>query len=86
MTFYTFMMRNHQGKDTPEGDLAADMKRDKERFPKNGTGKFRGWYRLIRGYLVDHNACDDCLATFDACWKEYELCERKRLKRSLRVL
>lgn len=86
MTFYTFMMRNYQGQDTPEGDLAADMKRDKERFPKNGTGKFNGWHRLIREYLTDQDACDGCLEAFESCWKEYELCERKRLKRSLRVL
>lgn len=86
MSFYTFMMKNHKGKDTPEGDLAADMKRDKDRFPKNGAGKFDGWHRLIREHLEMRGACDACLAVFESCWREYELCERKRLKRSLSVL
>ena len=30
MSFYRFMMRNYRGTDTPEGDLAHDMERDRE--------------------------------------------------------
>ena len=47
MSFYRFMMRNYRGTDTPEGDLAHDMERDREHFPKNGKGKFDGWHKLI---------------------------------------
>ena len=64
MTFYTFMMRNYRGADTPEGDLATDMARDKERFPRNGKGKFDGWHKLIRDHLVREGACRECLAVF----------------------
>lgn len=42
MSFYRFMMRNYRGKDTPEGDLAYDMERNKDTFPKNGRGKYDG--------------------------------------------
>lgn len=30
MTFYTFMIRNHLNEDTPAGDLAQDMRREKK--------------------------------------------------------
>ncbi len=51
MTFFTWMMRNHKGDESPAGDLATDMHRDKERFPRNGPGKFEGWHDLILQYL-----------------------------------
>lgn len=84
MTFYTWMMRNYKGDESPAGDLAADMYWDKDRFPRNGTGKFQGWHKLIRGYLETEGACPECLDIFEECWEEYELCERKRLNYSLR--
>ena len=59
MTFYTFMMRNHRGKNTPEGDLAGDIFQDRESFPRNGKGKFDGWHRILRGYLERQHACSD---------------------------
>jgi len=85
MTFYTYMMRNHSGQDTPAGDLADDMKWDKENFPRNGVGKFDGWHSLIRRYLEREGACYDCLRVFEECWRDYELTERRRLKMKCEV-
>ena len=52
MTFYTYMTRNYLNEDSPAGDLAQDMYREKETFPRNRPCKFDGWYRLIRSYLL----------------------------------
>jgi len=79
MTFYTYMMRNHGGESTPAGDLADDMKHDKENFPRNGVGKFDGWHGVIRAYLERRGACPECLSVFEECWQDYELTERRRL-------
>ena len=76
MTFYTFMMRNHRGKNTPEGDLARDIFQDRESFPRNGKGKFDGWHRILRGYLERQHACSECLDVFESCWKDYVACEK----------
>ena len=78
MGFYRFMMRNYRGKDTLEGDLAYDMERNKDTFPKNGRGKYDGWHRLIREHLVSKNACRECLEVFEACWEEYVACEKSK--------
>lgn len=80
MTFYNFMVRNYLGENTPEGDLAEDIHRKKDTFPRNGQGKFNGWYKLIRDYLVRHNACQECLAVFEECWEEYVAYEKKKPK------
>ena len=78
MTFYTFMMRTHLHEgDTPKGRLAEAMKISKERFPKNGRGKFDGWHRLIRSYLERHFDDDETLAAFEESWKEYVACVKK---------
>lgn len=82
MTFYTFMMRNHQGNDSPAGDLANDMKQDSEKFPRNRPGKFDGWHKIIYDHLVRNGACDACLHVFEECWEEYKRCEKKRLSRN----
>ncbi len=81
MTFYTFMMRYREGEGAKR-DLACDMRDDKDHFPRNGTGKFDGWHGILRGYLEDQRACDDCLEVFEECWKEYVKCESARLKRN----
>ncbi len=78
MTFYTFMVKNHLNDDSPSGDLARDMQSDARAFPRNGKGKFDGWHSLIRGHLESRGACAKCLSTFEACWKEYVECEKKR--------
>ena len=78
MTFYTFMMRTHlHNDDTPKGRLAESMKSNKDRFPKNGKGKFDGWHRLIRCYLERMNADAESLTAFEESWKEYVACEKK---------
>lgn len=78
MNFYNFMMKNYLGTDTPGGDLAKDMREDKENFPRNNGVKYAGWHRLIRSYLIENEACDNCMEVFESCWKEYEIGERKR--------
>lgn len=82
MTFYTYMMRNHLGKDTPEGDLAMDMRRDKDHFPRNRACKFNGWHQIIENYLYSQGGCRECMDVFEECWEEYERCEKQRLKRN----
>lgn len=84
MNFYNWMMRNHRDENAPAGDLTADMEQDKESFPRNGTGKFDGWHRIIREYLVQQDVCDECLEVFEECWKEYVECEKSRLNRNSR--
>ena len=84
MNFYNWMMRNHRDENTPAGDLTADMEMDRESFPRNGTGKFDGWHRIIREYLVQQDVCDECLEVFEECWKEYVECEKSRLNRNSR--
>ena len=42
MTFYTFMMRNHRGKQTPAGDLAGDIYRDRNSFPATAKASLTG--------------------------------------------
>lgn len=79
MTFYTYMTRKHKNDDTPAGDLARDMIRDREKFPRNSSHKLEGWRKLIRSYLYDNNGC---IKTFDECWEEYAKCEKKRLNRN----
>ena len=66
MSFYTWMMKKYIKTQAPEGDLARDMKDDKE-FPHDGDkGK-------IRQYLEwDCGACSGCLEAFEKAWAEYE--------------
>ena len=86
MTFYTYMMRTHKTRITNEGDLARDMERDKEHFPRNRSCKFDGWHRIILDYLVDNAACDECLEVFEKCWEEYVRCEKSRLNKNSSTL
>lgn len=80
MCFKNWMKKNYLENGTWRGRLARDIRSD-EKFPINGVKKYEGWRVLIRKYLVDNNACDECLEAFDFCWEEYEQCERARLKR-----
>ena len=81
MTFYTYMRRTYGGADSPEGDFAEDLLRDKESFPRNSSCKFTGWHDQIRNYLSRHNACRECLEVFEKCWTEYVKREERRLER-----
>ena len=78
MTFYTFMTRNYIKSDCPQGDLARDMRRNKESFPRNRPCKFKGWQAIIHDYLTSHNACRECLEAFEISWKEYVQCVKNR--------
>lgn len=82
MTFYTFMTRNYRKSDSPKGDLARDMVRDSEKFPRNRPCKFKGWHDLIHKYLVSNDACRECLVVFEECWEEYVRCEKKKSNRN----
>lgn len=83
MNFYNFMTRHHINDAGPVGRLAKDMQSDRERFPKNGQGKFAGWKAIIRRYLEGQEASDNCLWAFDEAWEEYVRCEKKRLNQNL---
>ena len=83
MSFYTYMMRNYRGTNTPEGSLAHDMELDRDSFQKNGTGKFEGRHKLIREHLERNDACEECLEIFERCWEEYVRCEKSRMRKSL---
>ena len=85
MTFFTYMMRNHKGQYSVEGDLADDMYRDKEKFPRNSASRFKHWHDLILNYLHLHGACGDCISVFEQCWKEYEAQECSRLGMKVRI-
>lgn len=66
MSFYTWMMKKHIKTQTPEGDLAKDIKDDKE-FPYDGDKE------KIQQYLEwDCGACSACLEAFEKAWAEYE--------------
>lgn len=66
MSFYTWMMKKHIKTQAPEGDLARDMKDDKE-FPHDGdkekTQQYLEW---------NCGACSGCLEAFEKVWAEYE--------------
>lgn len=82
MSFYRYTIKRYLNENSLKGDLARDMKADKN-FPINSSCKFDGWKMLIREYLESQGACYDCLLVFDEVWKEYEICEKKRLNRYL---
>ncbi len=52
MNFYNYMIRNYKTSDSPAGDLARDMARDSEHFPRNRACKFKGWHDIIHNHLV----------------------------------
>ena len=65
MKFYQWMLEMYLGKDTPRGDLAHDMKRDRS-FPV--TNDWKAIYR----HLELRSACPQCKALFKRCWRDYE--------------
>lgn len=86
MNFYNWMMKNYKNAESPAGDLARDMYEDdhKENFKNSNPGKYKFWNNHIRAYLESCHACDDCIETFEKCWREYEYSERKKLGHSLK--
>lgn len=81
MTYKNWMKRNYADLDSPEGDLARDVWND-ETFPKNRCCKFKGWHDLIKSYLERKAACTEAISLFEKTWKEYEACEKQRLRRN----
>lgn len=65
MSFYDYMIKNHLGEDNPAGDLAFDLSRTADTFPKDSAEK-----RVIQEYLIRH-ASPEVLRVFRECWKEY---------------
>lgn len=78
MTFYNYMMRYYRKADGPKGNLAQDMHEDWKNFPRNGTGKYNGWYRILRDYMEKCGVCDDCMRVFRECWAEYVAYDRQK--------
>lgn len=78
MTYYTFMMRYHKGEDSPEGNLARHIYQDKEKFPRNGIGKYKGWHKILRDYLEQQKASDTYLDVFERTWDGYVQHEKQR--------
>ena len=64
-SFYKFMIMNFLEDDSPLGDLARDMKSDRD-FPK-----FSVTYDRIMNHLERCAACSDCFDTFDEGWNRY---------------
>lgn len=65
MNFYTWMMKKHINTKAPVGDLARDMKGDRE-FPRDGDKA------VIRDYLEGCGACSGCMDAFERAWRKYE--------------
>lgn len=75
MTFFEYMLK-YLKKDTPAGDLARDMLRDRQHFPITNDR-----YALIN-YLDSKNASEECLKTFCKCYERYERQENRRYGRN----
>lgn len=71
MTFKTWI-KQFKGEDSPLGDLAEDIYRDKS-FPY--TYKFE----TMIYHLMNHNACDDCIREFSGAYINYIKGEINRL-------
>lgn len=65
MTFYGWIIKNHIRDHSPVGDLARDMRDDRE-FPH------RADKQKILDYLEYCGACDGCMDAFGKAWAEYE--------------
>jgi len=65
MSFYNWMMQKYLKKDTWRGDLARDMKEDKN-FPVDGEKE------SILEHLKNRHACSECIDVFKKCWRDYE--------------
>ena len=77
MQFYNWMKKNYKGEDSVRGDLFEDMERDKG-FPRNPhPGKYDAWFEIIFRHLVNMNACDEAIDTFEECWRDYVKRERE---------
>jgi len=64
-SFYKFITMNFMKDDSPLGDLARDMKRDRD-FPRFSIN-----YDRVRDYLERCAACSDCFDAFEEGWNRY---------------
>ena len=64
-TYKEWMVEKYLGKDTPRGDLAYDLKRDKE-FPEGHINRER-----ILDYLSFRGACNSAVKYFKRTWNDY---------------
>lgn len=64
MNFYEWMLTRYAGKDTPRGDLAADMKHAGD-FPDTCDRT------VILNYLDGKFACDQAIAVFKRAFRDY---------------
>ena len=64
-SFYKFMIMNFIEEDSPQGDLARDMKSDRD-FPRFSIN-----YERVRNHLERCVACSDCFDAFEECWNRY---------------
>ena len=62
--FVRWLKEKHLGKDTPIGDLAADVAAETS-FPVFAE------HSVIKQYLEYMNACDGVMDAFETAWKEY---------------
>lgn len=58
MNFYRWMLKKHSNDHAPVGDLARDMKGDKQ-FPRDGDKA------KIQVYLEGCGACSGCIDAFE---------------------
>jgi uncharacterized protein YozE (UPF0346 family) len=65
MNFYRWMMKQHLKTKAPKGDLARDMKDDRE-FPHDGNRD------EILEYLDGKGACPGCMDACMEAWNEYQ--------------
>lgn len=70
-TFYEYMLERYLEKDNRFGDLARDMKSDKD-FPKDSKDR-----KTIKEYLEKCGACENCMLTFKSAWTNYRRALRK---------
>jgi uncharacterized protein YozE (UPF0346 family) len=66
MSFYDWCMGKHLGRNTPAGDLAADMKHDVG-FPRTATDK-----SVLESYLHSKHACKEAMRTFNVAYRAFD--------------
>lgn len=76
-TFEEWMIEKYLGKDTPRGDLAYDISRDKD-FPENDPG-----IESIVIHLECSNASDKVIALTKRAWKDYCKCVGRPVYRKI---
>lgn len=66
LNFHDWLIKKYDGVDSPEGDLAYDVQRDKE-FPLTSDDEF------ILFYLRNKHVDNYVIKTFKKCWSKYRV-------------